>query len=184
MSVLSAILLLAAAHPTPRRRVRPFEEPAMERFRCPSGPYLQRLGQRDRSARLQRHVQTALARGLVPSVLDATPRALQNVTQMYTHESPAWPKPARCRRRQAEVCEVNPHFCLALPSGNSPRASLVADKYQFEFRQVRNKPRNLDLLGARFVLFRGRNAGGWRFSVMKQVESAPCTSCCKHEPSR
>jgi hypothetical protein len=64
------------------------------------------------------------------------PHGLQNRSQHYTRESLAWPKPTYCRRRQAEVCSISPHFCLALPTGNSPRASLVSQRHRLEFRQV------------------------------------------------
>lgn len=134
-AILVAVTLLTKGHPTPRRR-RPAEEPELGRFRCPAGSYLDSSVQMERSARLQAHVRAALARGLAPTALDAAPRALQNLSQQYTRESLAWPKPAYCRRRQAEVCSVSPHFCLALPSGNSPRASLISEKYRLEFRQV------------------------------------------------
>mmetsp|Transcript_11697 Transcript_11697/g.32140 ORF Transcript_11697/g.32140 Transcript_11697/m.32140 type:complete len:437 (+) Transcript_11697:51-1361(+) len=135
MSVVSWGLLLLSGHPTPRRR-RPPDEVDVGRFRCAAGPYADASTQRKRSAELQAHVGRAMAAGLLPTLLDATPRAVQNLSLFYTRESVAWPKPPRCRRRQAEVCEINPHFCLALPSGNSPRSSLVASKYHFEMRQV------------------------------------------------
>jgi hypothetical protein len=134
-AVLVAVTLLTEGHPAPRRR-RPAEESELERFRCPAGSYVDSSVQVERTARLQAHVRAALARGLAPTALDALPRALQNLSQQYTRESLAWPKPAYCRRRQAEVCSVSPHFCLALPTGNSPRASLVSERHRLEFRQV------------------------------------------------
>ena len=90
----------------------------------------------DRTARLQRHVRQILTRSLTQSVMDAPARGSLNVTQFYTHESAAWPKPQRCQDRRAAVCQHNPHFCLLLPQGNSPRSSLISELHGIEFRQV------------------------------------------------
>ena len=104
-------------------------------FRCPSGSYLGNRG--DRTPRLQRHIRQALARTLTPSALDVRPAAEGPKTLLfYTHESAAWPKPARCQARRAAVCQHNPHFCLLLPQGNSPRTSLISERLGIEFRQV------------------------------------------------
>lgn len=105
-------------------------------FRCPSGAFLEERGLVDRTPRLQRHVRQALARGLLPSLEDASTRQSQNATLFYTHESAQWPKPAACRTRRPQVCAVNPHFCVILPYGNAPRTSLVSDRHGIEFRQV------------------------------------------------
>ncbi len=59
-----------------------------------------------------------------------------NVSVFYTHESAAWPKPARCQAQRAAACQHNPHFCLLLPQGNSPRTSLVSERHGIAFRQV------------------------------------------------
>jgi len=134
---LSQLLLATAGHPTPRHYTAGHELD-WTRFRCPNGPYLvqRRAVQRDGSGRLHRHLRQALSRGMVPSLLDATVMASQNSSLIYTHESAAWPKPARCRERQQHVCALSPHFCLALPYGNAPRSSLVSRRYGLEFRQV------------------------------------------------
>ena len=118
--------------PTQPHGLRPAE--LASHFRCPSGPYLN--GRADRTPRLQRHIHRALSRSLVPSVLDAPIRASQNVSIFYTRESAIWPKPARCQARRASVCQYNPHFCLILPQGNSPRTSLISERHGIEFRQV------------------------------------------------
>ena len=34
------------------------------------------------------------------------------------------------------MCQYNPHFCLILPQGNSPRTSLISERHGIEFRQV------------------------------------------------
>ena len=127
----------AAAHGKPRP-ITPlstddFRE-AASRFRCPTGPYLN--SGKDRTRRLQRHIRQALARSLVPSTMDAPFRGGANVSLFYTHESAAWPKPARCQAQRAAACQHNPHFCLLLPQGNSPRTSLVSERHGIEFRQV------------------------------------------------
>ena len=119
--------------PRPRRRVTLEDHTA---FRCPSGAFLEERGLVDRTPRLQRHVRQALARGLLPSLEDASTRQSQNATLFYTHESAQWPKPAACRTRRPQVCAVNPHFCVILPYGNAPRTSLVSDRHGIEFRQV------------------------------------------------
>lgn len=119
--------------PRPRRRVTLEDHTA---FRCPSGAFLGERGLVDRTPRLQRHVRQALARGLLPSLEDASTRQSQNATLFYTHESAQWPKPAACRTRRPQVCAVNPHFCVILPYGNAPRTSLVSDRHGIEFRQV------------------------------------------------
>ena len=128
------------SHPKPR--VQTLRKPIdHEDFRCPSGAYLEHLGLPDKTPKLQRHVKKALGHSLLPSQLDAPPisrpRGPQhNATLFYTHESAAWPKPARCQARRQHVCRFNPHFCLLLPQGNSPRTSLVSERHGIEFRQV------------------------------------------------
>ena len=129
------ILHACSAHPRPRPRRRVTLEDHTA-FRCPSGAFLGERGLVDRTPRLQRHVRQALARGLLPSLEDASTRQSQNATLFYTHESAQWPKPAACRTRRPQVCAVNPHFCVILPYGNAPRTSLVSDRHGIEFRQV------------------------------------------------
>ena len=129
------VLHACSGHPRPRPRRRVTLEDHTA-FRCPSGPFLGERGLVDRTPRLQRHVRQALARGLLPSLEDASTRQSQNATLFYTHESAQWPKPAACRTRRPQVCAVNPHFCLILPYGNAPRTSLVSDRHGIEFRQV------------------------------------------------
>lgn len=126
------------AHPKPRWR-DPSKVLDWEHFRCPTGRYLEHGGGGpaiDRTRRLHRHLRQAVARGLVPSVLDAPPRFAPNGSTFHTHESAAWPKPPRCRARRKEVCQVNPHFCLILPQGTAPRTTLVSERHSMEFRQV------------------------------------------------
>ena len=133
------LLAGSSGHPKPKPRHEVTKSLDWERFRCPSGHYIEPGGGGpaiDRTPRLHRHLRQAVARGLVPSVLDAPPRFAPNGSTFYTHESAAWPKPARCRARRKQVCQANPHFCLILPHGNSPRTSLVSDRHGLEFRQV------------------------------------------------
>ena len=129
---------MADAHTKPR--ALPQAKPITQSdFRCPSGAYLQsdRPGpDKDRTPKLQRHMRRALARSLVPSTLDAPVRGIEGISLFYTHESAAWPKPARCQLRRQAVCRFNPHFCLLLPQGNSPRNTLVSEHHGIEFRQV------------------------------------------------
>ena len=135
----TTLLLPVLGHPRPRPRPRAKADhlAQWDHFRCPTGSYLAGGRVADRTPRLQRHLRQAFARGLLPSVLDAWPsRGSVNSSAFHTHESAAWPKPARCRTRRPEVCAVNPHFCLIMPNGNSPRVSLVSDRHGFEFRQV------------------------------------------------
>ena len=83
------------------------------------------MGLPDQTPMLQQHMQLALSRSLLPSTLDAPVRGV-TPELFYTHESAAWPKPARCQARRQHVCRSNPHFCLLLAQGNSPRTSLRA----------------------------------------------------------
>ncbi|KAL1530657.1 hypothetical protein AB1Y20_001557 [Prymnesium parvum] len=132
------LLSSATAHPKPRWR-ETSKSLDWDRFRCPTGRYMEPGGGGppvDRTPRLHRHLRQGLARGLVPSLLDAPTRFAPNGSTFHTHESAAWPKPQRCRARRKQVCQANPHFCLILPQGNAPRTSLVSDRHRIEFRQV------------------------------------------------
>ena len=137
LALLAAFAVLVSGHGKPRvasvaHTTRAGRAELISRFRCPAGA----AGRADRTPRLQRHIRQALARSLVPSDLDVPVRGAHNSSYFYTHESAAWPKPARCQARRATVCQHNPHFCLLLPQGNSPRTSLVSERHGIEFRQV------------------------------------------------
>ena len=80
------LLHVCSGHPRPRPRRRVTLEDHTA-FRCPSGAFLEERGLVDRTPRLQRHVRQALARGLLPSLEDASTRQSQNATLFYTHES-------------------------------------------------------------------------------------------------
>ena len=131
--LLLSLAPLALGHPRPRP-FTPLNPPTPKDFHCPVGPYLD--GRPDRTGRLQRHVRQAFARGMQSSQLDAPMRGSLNTSLFYTHESAAWPKPAQCQARRAQTCRLNPHFCIILPQGNSPRTSLVSERHRIAFRQV------------------------------------------------
>jgi len=136
------LLLLVAhfdrvrAHAKPRDMANAVSKISSKDFRCPSGPYFEASGFHDRTPRLQRHIRHALAASLTSSTLDAPVRGAHNASHFYTHESAAWPKPAKCQARRTHVCRFSPHFCLLLAQGNSPRTSLVSERHGIEFRQV------------------------------------------------
>jgi hypothetical protein len=134
--LLWTLLPTVSAHAKPRpmsaRRDRDF----WRDFRCPGGDYLKQAGRLDRTPRLQRHIRQAFAHSFASSQLDAPVRGLHNATHFFTHESAGWPKPERCQARRAHVCHFNPHFCLLLAQGNSPRTSLTSEHHGIEFRQV------------------------------------------------
>ena len=73
------LLHVCSGHPRPRPRRRVTLEDHTA-FRCPSGAFLEERGLVDRTPRLQRHVRQALARGLLPSLEDASTRQSQNAT--------------------------------------------------------------------------------------------------------
>ena len=132
-----ALLLPRPAWAHPRPRFTPAKRDVDHKeFRCPAGAYLEHASLPDRTPKLQRHVRQALHASLMPSQLDAPVRGAHNASLFYTHESAAWPKPARCQARRKHVCSFSPHFCLLLAQGNSPRTSLVSDRHGIEFRQV------------------------------------------------
>ena len=136
----TALLLPVLSHPRPRPRPR--RRPTTWRSGITSAARPGRTSRAAASPTARRGCSATCGRrsraGCCPSVLDAWPsRGSVNSSAFHTHESAAWPKPAALPHwRAGPVCAVNPHFCLIMPNGNSPRVSLVSDRHGFEFRQV------------------------------------------------